>query len=181
MIWIDDEETARDKGRISGGVVSVDLDLASLSAGLHRLALRVSDSRGVWSSPRTNFFIGHDTLPAGNGISAYSYWFNRGPRVRVNVNTVNPLVVSDLWIEVKDVVPNRIPSDCRFDTATGTLYCDDDVFFGIQAYDMAGSPTEAVLSDTFRMTVSVTPDFVDLADGVPVAFAAPEAGIVCRT
>ena len=177
-MWIDDDFANRKKGSVVGGAAALDLDLKSLRAGLHRLTLRVNDSQGMWSDPRVSFFVVPDTLPADNAISSYAYWFNRGPRVYVEVEPGNPLVISDLWIDVKDVVPNEIPSDYRFDAEKETVYCDDNVFFGIEAYDMTGRSTQAVLSDEFLMTVPVKPDFIDLDNGKVVTFDAPGAGYV---
>lgn len=158
------------------GTIDLQLDLSSLCKGLHTLSYQVNDKYGKASAPVIRYFVVMDSMPANNKITAYEYWFNTGPRARVEVEPENPLVLNDLVIEIKDVVPNEIPADYRFDTATETVYCDDDVFFGIAACDLAGHSSEAALSDTFRMTVPVRPVFVDLTEGETVTFRTPDAG-----
>lgn len=88
------------------------------------------------------YFVVPDLLPADNKMTAYEYWFNAGPRVRVEVEPENPLTLNDLVIEIKDVVPNEIPADYRFDTSTETVCCADNVFFGMAACGMAATMWE---------------------------------------
>ena len=166
-LWIDDDFDHRTTGVLTDGTADMELDLARLHTGLHRLTLRVKDTQGLWSTPMVRFFAVPDTLPAENAIGGYSYWFNRGPRIRITTAPANPLEIVDLTVEIKDVVPNEIPADYRFDVGTKTVYCNDNVFFGIEAYDLAGRSTQAVLSDTFPMTVPVRIDFRELENGHP--------------
>lgn len=175
-LWIDDDFDHRTTGVLTDGTADMELDLARLHTGLHRLTLRVKDTQGLWSTPMVRFFAVPDTLPAENAIGGYSYWFNRGPRIRITTAPANPLEIVDLTVEIKDVVPNEIPADYRFDVGTKTVYCNDNVFFGIEAYDLAGRSTQAVLSDTFPMTVPVRIDFRELENATPAIFDAPQAG-----
>ena len=175
-LWIDDDFDHRTTGVLTDGTANMELDLARLHTGLHRLTLRVKDTQGLWSTPMVRFFAVPDTLPAENAIGGYSYWFNRGPRIRITTAPTNPLEIVDLTVEIKDVVPNEIPADYRFDVGTKTVYCNDNVFFGIEAYDLAGRSTQAVLSDTFPMTVPVRIDFRELENATPAIFDAPQAG-----
>lgn len=155
------------------GTIDLQLDLQNLCKGLHTLSYQVSDKCGKTSAPVVRYFIVPDLLPAGNKMAAYEYWFNTGPRVRVEVEPENPLALDNLVIEIKDVVPNEIPADYRFETSTETVYCADNVFFGMAACDRAGHSSTAVLSDTFPMTVPVHPEFADLTEGTTVTFEAP--------
>ena len=41
----------------SAQTVTPDIDIASLSAGLHFFTIRVQDSENLWSSPLTKFFV----------------------------------------------------------------------------------------------------------------------------
>ena len=175
-LWIDDDFDHRTTGVLTDGTANMELDLTRLHTGLHRLTLRVKDTQGLWSTPMVRFFAVPDTLPAENAIGGYSYWFNRGPRIRITTAPANPLEIVDLTVEIKDVVPNEISADYRFDVGTKTVYCNDNVFFGIEAYDLAGRPTQAVLSDTFPMTVPVRIDFRELENATPAIFDAPQAG-----
>lgn len=178
--WIDGAYDRAAEGVIGEAcTIDLQLDLAHLCKGLHMLSYQVSDRYGKAGAPVVRYFVVTDPLPADNKIAAYEYWFNAGPRIRVEVEPENPLTLSDLVIEIKDVVPNEIPADYRFDIATETVYCDDNVFFGISACDQAGNSTAAVLSDTFPMTVPVRPAFADLPEGEAVVFDAPQAGRIC--
>lgn len=177
--WIDGDIASAQTARpAADGTVNLDLDMSGLCKGVHTLTLQAADSRGALGSPIVRYFLRAGRPLVDNAISAYAYWFNRGPKTRVNVDPVNPLVISDLWIDIKDIVPNEIAADYRFDTETETVYTDDNVFFGMEAYDLAGQATQAILSDTFAMTVPVRPDFTDLMSGIPVTFDAPQTGYI---
>lgn len=178
--WIDGAyDRAVSGGMGETGTIDLQLDLQNLCKGLHTLSYQVSDKCGKTSAPVVRYFIVPDLLPAGNKMAAYEYWFNTGPRVRVEVEPENPLALDNLVIEIKDVVPNEIPADYRFDAATETVYCADNVFFGMAACDQAGNSSAAVLSETFPMTVPVRPAFADLTEGTPMEFEAPGPGRIC--
>lgn len=177
--WIDGAYDRAVSGVIGEtGTIDLQPDLSHLCKGLHTLSYQVSDQKGRRGAPVVKYFVVPDLLPADNKITAYEYWFNAGPRVRVDVEPENPLSLSDLVIEIKDVVPNEIPADYRFETSTETVYCADNVFFGMAACDRAGHSSTAVLSDTFPMTVPVRPAFVDLTEGTTVTFEAPGPGCI---
>lgn len=161
---------------VADGVQELSLDVSGLTPGLHTLACLFEDARGRLNAPLLKYFVVPDTLPADNAVTAYEYWFNAGRRTRVEVEPENPLVLKDVEIAIEDVVPHEITDGYRFDVASGTVYCDDSVHFGIVACDRAGHTTGAVLSDTFPMTVPVQVDFTELTDGERMPFAAPAAG-----
>lgn len=175
--WFDGDITAAYRTKpTEDGTVYVEADVKHLSKGIHTLTCQATDKYGRLSSPMVRYFAVPDTLPAENAIGGYSYWFNRGPRIRITTAPANPLEIIDLIVEIKDVVPNEIPADYRFDVGTKTVYCNDNVFFGIEAYDLAGRSTQAVLSNTFPMTVPVRIDFRELENATPAIFDAPQAG-----
>lgn len=175
--WIDGAHDRAVSGVVGEtGTIDLQLDLSHLCKGLHTLCYQVSDQSGRRGAPVVKYFVVPDLLPADNKMTAYEYWFNAGPRVRVEVEPENPLTLNDLVIEIKDVVPNEIPADYRFDASTETVYCADNVFFGMSACDLAGHSSPAVLSDTFPMTVPVHPAFADLTEGTAVTFEAPGPG-----
>lgn len=177
--WIDDNyEKAVTGIAAENGVIDMELDMSGLRKGIHTLAYQICDGRDALSSPVVKYFVIPELMPENNMIAAYEYWFNAGPRVRMEVEPSNPLMINDIWIEIKDVVPNDIPADYRFDVSKETVYCEDDVFFGMSAYDLAGNSSMAVLSDTFRMTLPVNPNFIDLTSEESIAFNAPGAGYI---
>lgn len=75
------------------------------------------------------------------------------------------------------------PATCeyRFDhdfnsRSSSSIPADDNVFFGIQAFDNAGHATSAILSDTFAIKVNVQPEFINLENNVPAEFQRPATG-----
>ena len=174
--WIDYDVYAAKAATLVDGTISLELDVSKLHAGIHTLHYQVTDSRGLYGSAMVRHFLIPEEVKNVEGIVAYEYWFNHGPRTHVNVNQQNPLNVKDLWVDIKDVIPNRIPADYRFLVDKEKVEVDDNVYFGIQAFDNAGHPSSAVLSDTFQMVVPVDPHFLSLKNGEVTPFTAPDAG-----
>ncbi|MBO4906352.1 MAG: hypothetical protein J5486_04875 [Bacteroidaceae bacterium] len=176
--WLDYDVDHKYALTNDNGAVELSLDLSALMPGVHSITYRAVDVRGIYMSPVVKHFVVPSIPePAVTGIAAYEYWFNYGPRKRIEVDPAVPtLVLTDEQIDITDVVPNSIPSDYRFDTDTETVYVDDNVFFGIQAFDDAGHPSGAVLSDKFAMTVPVNPQMITLETADPIKFAAPRKG-----
>jgi hypothetical protein len=172
--WIDYDHAARETASIVDGQVTLNIDVHALSSGVHTLHYQSIDGQGQRSPITVRHFVIPQEVKKATGMVAYEYWFNHGPRVHVDVDPQNPLELTEVMIEVKDVWPNAIRDDYRLDVNSGTVYTDDDVFFGIQALDDLGHATQAVLSETFAMTVPVYPQWTQLADNTPAEAMAPE-------
>ncbi len=70
--WFDTDYAGCRRGE-SGGVFSRELDVASLSEGMHSLNVRFKDNRGQWSSPVVHYF--YCLKEQGpNEIVGYEYW-----------------------------------------------------------------------------------------------------------
>ena len=173
--WIDGDIDRRVTGVTADGKVQIELQTADMCYGLHHVTLRVEDEAGRWSSPFTRCFVKPEPSLAGNMISSYEYWFNRGAVTRVEVGPANPFTADDLLIEVRDVVPNDIDDDYTVDWDEMTAYTADDVVFGIRYGDTAGRMSEA-RTDTFAYNVPVRLDVTRLVWGDTVSVAGPEAG-----
>ena len=175
--WIDYDYANAKTANAVDGTFDMELDLSSLSRGIHTFSYYVGDELQKNSAPVTRYFVIPDLAElSGDKISAYEYWFNHGPRKHVDVDPQNPLDLQDLYINIEDVVPNAIASDYSFNPVTQTVTTADNVFFGIQAYDNAGHATQAVLSDTFAINVNIQPPFVTLENDVPYEFERPGDG-----
>ena len=111
-------------------------------------------------------------------IASYAYWFNHGPRVQVDVNPQNTLVLENLVIEVKDVIPNQVTPGYEFDVSQKMVKVKDDVFFGIQAFDNLGHPSSAMMSETFPYTVEYKPEFLPLTMSDSIQFEIPHFGYI---
>ena len=131
--WFDYNFEERQKLENVDGNVAISLDVSEFAPGVHSFAYRAIDSRGLYSYPLVKHFV-IPSMPDEEitGIAYYEYWFNHGPRVHVDVDLQNPLTLENQIIEVKDVVPNKITEDYKFDVETGIITVDDIVFFGIQ-------------------------------------------------
>lgn len=174
-LWLDDNVESRMSGAVTGGNIQMAIDAAGLSCGLHRVVLRAQDAAGRWSMAKVHNFVKPEPSLAGNMISSYEYWFNRGAVTRVEVGPANPFTADDLLIEVSDVVPNDIDDDYTIDWDEMTAYTADDVVFGIRYGDTAGRMSEA-RTDTFAYNVPVRLDVTRLVWGDTVSVAGPEAG-----
>lgn len=175
--WIDEFDEAV-KGVTSDGNVALDIDVNSLDKGLHTLGYQIGDNKGRWSAPRLLYFIVPEMEVGTDKLVAYEYWFNRGPRTRVQTTENKLLTLSNVMIEVKDVIPNYIPSDYTFDVKTESVSCQDNVFFGMQVFNAANQASLAVLSDSFLMTVPIDPHFLPLNNEEKQTFAAPTTGLM---
>ena len=176
--WIDGNFESAVAGKCADGIADLELDLSTLSKGVHSISIQAEDSRGVFGSPVCKFFVVPEPALAGNTIAAYEYWFNHGSRKRVEVEPVTLFTMSDVWIDIVDVVPNSVPKDYRFDAVQGTVWCDDNVTFGLQAFDALGKGTMAVLSDTFAMSVPVKIQYSTLINSITEQFDAPQKGCI---
>ena len=175
--WIDYDFGHRQAMACDNGTVALALDLSTLSPGVHSIAYRALDSRGIYLSPvLKHFVVPSHPEPTVTGMAAYEYWFNHGPRVHVSVEPQQQLTLNDVVIEIKDVVPNAIVPEYEFKVDELMVYCQDSVFFGIQAFDNVGHPTTAVLSDRFFQRVPVDPHFIALTPNDTTTFVTPLTG-----
>ncbi|MBR5037772.1 MAG: hypothetical protein IKX65_03520 [Prevotella sp.] len=72
VYWIDNDISASQ----SLGVSGVTINVGSLSKGVHTFTMRVKDSKGLWSSPVTKYFLIPRLKETGVGIVRYMYWFD---------------------------------------------------------------------------------------------------------
>ena len=177
--WMDYDYENRKTLESDNGNVAITLDLSSLTPGVHSIGYQAVDSRGLYLAPFVKHFVIPNVPDAPiTHIASYAYWFNHGPRVQVDVNPLNPLVLENLAIEVKDVIPNQVTPGYEFDVSQKMVKVKDDVFFGIQAFDNLGHPSSGVLSETFPYTVEYKPEFLPLAMGDSIQFETPHYGYI---
>lgn len=175
--WIDERIDKSQKGIMANGSIDLELDLSDLGKGVHTLSYRFREGTGRWSRPEARSFIVSELPFENNEIVSYEYWFNQGRTIHVDIDhPSNPLKMENVWVEVKEVIPNEIPFDYRLDLSTRTVWCKDSVQFGIRCIDMRDKSTEAVMSDKFFMELPVSLDFMNLQNGEPTLFTPPEAG-----
>ena len=93
--WFDTDYADCKRGK-SDGAFSQELDVASLSEGMHFLNVRFKDKRGQWSSPAVHYFYCMKELEP-NEIVSYEYWVDKGGFVgRQTVSSSESVLSLDL-------------------------------------------------------------------------------------
>lgn len=178
--WLDYDKDNAVETSCADGVVEMQLDVTALTPGLHTFSYMFSENNGLYSSPVTRFFIVPLDAPEGFGlISGYEYWFNHGKRHFVEVTPAETLELTDVTVDVVGAQPMSIPENYIFNVADLTVVCpQSDLFFGIQAVGQNGGRSEAVVSDTAKVDLTVVPDFQDLTLKSPVELQSPCGGMI---
>ena len=74
--WFDNDISTRQTlSENTTGVSSTVVSISGLAQGLHSFTMRVQDSKGVWSSPMTKYFVVKPT-PTTTTVAACEYWFD---------------------------------------------------------------------------------------------------------
>ena len=72
--YVDGETHCHGQVDAAQGVFHLDLDVTSLTDGLHSMSLMLTDEQGVTTSAKQQFFIKQPV--GGNAIMQYQYWLN---------------------------------------------------------------------------------------------------------
>lgn len=175
--WFDAHIEQRQSLAVNGDLCQ-QLDISQLCKGIHTLEMRLGDTKGRWSAPLLRYFLIPDLLTGVSELIAYEYWFNHGPRHRVETAKQSALDLNNVLIEVKDVVPNGIADSYTFNAADEMVMTPDDVFFGLQVFNGDEQGSQAVLSDTFAISVPVNPHFLALNNNEQLSFDSPGVGMM---
>ena len=173
--WFDYQYDARHSLPFNG-VLNQELDVSQLCKGVHTLGLRVCDSKGIWGAPIMKYFIIPDIREGIDKVTAYEYWFNDGPRHRVETTGLFSLDISNVIIEITDVYAKSISDEYVFNVSDEMVTTPQDVFFGMQVFNGADQGSLAALSDTFIVQVPVDPHFLTLENSQEQVFNSPQAG-----
>ena len=74
MIDGNSSHTVSEATRISGQAYHFDLDMSTLTSGLHSLTYWLSNERETMTNMRTTYFV--KTTAGGDGITQFQYWLN---------------------------------------------------------------------------------------------------------
>ncbi len=77
--WFDDSFDYRTTQQVANQqeiILLENIDLSSLSVGLHRFNIRFQDSLGLWSAVKSSFFIYKGNFSGDNNIIGYEYWLD---------------------------------------------------------------------------------------------------------
>ena len=104
--WIDREFDKRVSGSFAAdGVLDLDLDMASLSPGLHNISVRALDGNGNVSPVVVrHFLIPEEGSLNPNGLTTYRYWFDHNLDNAVE-GTIAEGGLIDIDIELPDLDP----------------------------------------------------------------------------
>lgn len=161
---VDGDEAERHECAVVDGLIHLDLDMASLPDGLHKLTVvTASSDKGIVLHPVSTYFI---KMPlGGNGISAYSYWVNDDYDSMVTINLDSPQDKLDIvsLLDVKSYPLRSSSFNFHIDNGVPTIYARND--FNLLVRDNGGLMTiKSTPFDDSNVSVKLT-DFVSLTSG----------------
>ena len=124
--YVDGEKFCQGRTDMDDDVLHLDLDVQSLTDGLHSLSVSFADEQGVQTSAMSQFFIKQPV--GGNKISQYQYWLNDDTQQTktATLEAASPLqLVTQLPVQ-----PMPIRSTCfHFEVTDGqpTVYAKNDL------------------------------------------------------
>lgn len=76
--WFDQQFDSRQTVTLTAGVWNQQIDVSSLEAGIHTLAIRVGTDDNRWGSVFTKYFIvpQYDGATGGSSLAGYEYWID---------------------------------------------------------------------------------------------------------
>ncbi len=173
--WIDNGEH-QSADVPTDGVVMLDLDISTLSEGLHTFNYRVTDKAGHTSGVIFKNFIVKKIKEAAKLIGI-DYWFNDGPRTRI---AINPAQISidkdDVIIPLDDLKPRSIMENYTFDVTTQKVQTIEDVTVGIQVFNNEEVGSEAVVETLKDYEFNIDINTIALVNETSDAKAAPQGG-----
>ncbi len=138
---VDGDNHFTQAGQLDGNTYHFDLDLSSISDGLHRISYMLMPDNGASSKVMTQFFF--KTPLGGNGITRYDYWINENVeqtrQVMLEKHTNHYSLISLLPV---DKCPLR--SSCfHFEITDGKpmIYAKNDLH--VRFYDAASRISES--------------------------------------
>ena len=95
--WIDKDITNKKTTESTNGTIILDLDVTTLTQGVHYLNFRAKDKLGNWSNLLTQYFYRTSTdNGANNALSSYEYWIDKDVTNKKSVESSNGMVTFDL-------------------------------------------------------------------------------------
>lgn len=89
--WIDHHTAEAGRGGVENGLVDFNVDVSSLSDGIHTFSLRIRDDEDRWSIPYTRLFY-KVSKPQEQGVVVYEYYIDDETDKRTSVVTDGGLV-----------------------------------------------------------------------------------------
>lgn len=73
--WFDDRFVDRKMSSTSSGIINLDVDVTSLTDGVHTLTFRAKSSDGEWCAPSSSMFL-KTRMPQAISVTKYEYWID---------------------------------------------------------------------------------------------------------
>ena len=100
--WIDKDITNKKTTESTNGTIILDLDVTTLTQGVHYLNFRAKDKLGHWSNLLTQYFYRTSTdNGADNALSSYEYWIDKDVTNKKSVESSNGMVT--FYLDVSDL------------------------------------------------------------------------------
>lgn len=174
---IDGAEFYTEAGTLADGTFHFDLDVASLSDGLHRITYLLNNGLGITTKPQTQFFM--KTPLGGDGITEYWYWLNDQGDEQAQKVTLqerqNPFsLITLLPVESQPIRSSLF--QFRVEQDKPVIYAKNDIH--LRFYDAAGRFTDATkqfVDESVRQEVT---DMTLLESGIRQTTAKPEKNAI---
>ncbi|MBQ9466739.1 MAG: hypothetical protein IJU62_07165 [Muribaculaceae bacterium] len=178
--WFDNDRSTAVTAEVAGNLLDIDIDVESLSSGVHMLDIMVADETGAWSFTAKRHFVlirPEEIVPEPDRhIVAYDYWFNYGVHRRVTLDApVTTLSLIDVELPATEVLPKTLAGyvfDIEILTAS---VAGAEVTFGAEAVDDTGMRSDA-RTITFNSDLTIDPHMVLLMHKQPYSSDVPGRG-----
>lgn len=91
-----DGNTATKTTAATEGTVTLDVDVSSMTEGVHSIGYRMKDFYGAWSAPREQYFIKAATGQTATAVTCYEYWTDRDTDAKTTVKATGGVLMLDL-------------------------------------------------------------------------------------
>ena len=98
--WIDNDLKDMHVNSYNSGLVDLDINVSTLSAGLHSISYQVLDNYGISSPTYCNYFVINKEQQA-TPIIAYEYWIDNEAPLRIEVEKTQFLDLSNVEAQVE--------------------------------------------------------------------------------
>lgn len=93
--WFDERHGDRIESTMTGGILNLDVDVASLSNGIHTFCFRAESNDGKWSAPSSTMFL-KTIEPRKVSLTQYEYWLDNDVERKITGKTASGVINLDV-------------------------------------------------------------------------------------
>lgn len=158
--WIDNQYDTRQVGNVGeGGIVALDLNMGSLSAGLHQIAIRVNDTqKHVSQLVVRSFLVVKNIETKENSLATFRYWIDNQINQMVTTSVASGEVAVDIDTKALSAGLHRLHYQLR--DAQGLYGAANLVYFSVPDEKVSDNQIVAYeywFDQQARKRVEVTP------------------------